>query len=155
MNGKRIVIGVAGFMGAWFAFGLFLTATGYKPPPDPTPTPAPHTISGTFTLVDDDTVANSCVGASDGSWDEVRPGAEVKIRDDGTWIASGSLGEGKATTWGQYGEKACEYAFTVGARTAETYTIHYPGGLSVDYPFEEMQSRDWSTWSVCCRIVPG
>jgi hypothetical protein len=143
-------------MGAWLAFGLFLQATGYKPPPDPTPTPAPHVISGTFTLVDDDTVANNCTGPSNGNWKNVHPGAEVVVKNrDGWRVGTGSLDEGKATVWGQFGSKACAYAFTVGVPTAESYTIHYPGGLSVDYTFEELQTRDWSIGSACCRFVQG
>lgn len=137
------------------AFGLFLEATGYKPPPDPTPTPAPHVISGTFTLVDDDTVANGCVGPSDGNWSEVRPGAEVVVRGGEDELGSGRLGEGTPSVWGQFGERACAYDFTVGVPTAESYTIVYPGGLTHDYTFEEMVAADWSIGSACCRIVPG
>ena len=81
------------------------------------------------------------------------------VRDGGDQVVgslgSGSLGEGRARIWGRFGSKACSYDVTVGAPTAESCTIHHPGGLSVDCTIEEMQSRDWSIGSSCCRIVPG
>ena len=153
MRVRWIVLPVVGCLGAFLALGLWLDYTGYVPPTDPPPA---HVIKGSFTLVDDATAANGCVGPSDGNWREVHPGAEVEVRNGDNWlIGTGSLGDGEAGTWGQFAEKACTYSFTVGVADAEAYKIHYPGGLSHSYTFDEMQAHEWAVGSACCTIVPG
>jgi len=156
MTKRRIVLAVVGFMAAWLLFGLYLTVTGYTPPPDAPTDPAANVISGTFTLVDEATAANDCVGPSDGDWRDVRPGATVLVRYDSFFSRSAGLGDGRVVTWGQFAEQACAYDFTVvDVPTTTSYTIDYPGGLSRDYTFEELQSADWSVGAVCCRFVPA
>ena len=153
MKLRWIVLPVVGFLAVMVAFGWWLEMTGYVAPTDPPPA---HVINGWFTLVDDATVANGCVGPDGGSWRAVHPGAEVEVRNDDDWlIGTGSLGDGEAGTWGQFAEQACTYTFTVGVDDAEAYTLHYPGGLARTYTFEEMQGHEWTVGSACCTIVPG
>jgi hypothetical protein len=150
---RKVVVVVVGLLAVMVVFSLYLDATGYVPSTDP---PPPHVISGTFTLVDEDTAANGCVGPDGGNWRAVHPGAEVEVRDGTGWyLASGSLGDGRATTWGTLGDAACEYDYSVGVPVAEKYTIHFPGGLAVDYTFEELDSADWHVSPDCCRFVPA
>ena len=152
MTVRKVILAIVAAVAAFALFGLFLTLTGYVPPADP----AAHVISGTFTLVDEATAANGCVGPSDGSWREVRPGATVWVRYDSFFTRSAGLGDGRVVTWGQFGAQACAYDFSVvDVPTATSYTIDYPGGLSLRYTFEELESKDWSVGPVCCDIVPA
>ncbi len=150
MTLRRLVIAVIAVLGLMLGLGIALDLSGYVAPTDP---PPEHTIAGTFILVDDDTAANGCVGPSGGNWDEVRPGATVEVTSNGDWLGSAPLGEGRVTTFD--GDAACEYAFSLGVRTAEVYTLAYPGGLRLDYTLEELGSRDWHVAPACCDIVPA
>lgn len=152
---RRAVLGLAGLLAAFTLFGAWLSANGMVPP-DATPTPPAHVVSGTFTLVDDATADNGCVGPGDGSWADVRPGAEVTVRDgSGSVLGTGTLGDGAATTWGQFGAKACDYAFSVGVPDSDAYTVAFPGGLSLDYTRAELDADSWRVSPACCQFVPG
>lgn len=151
MTVRRLVLVAVGALAAFMLLGFGLTLTGYVAPTD---APPPHVISGTFTLVDDATAANGCVGP-DGNWRDVRPGATVWVKYGAFLTRSGSLGDGVAVTWGQFDERACAYEFSVGVPDAESYTIDYPGGLSLDYTFEELQSRNWHVAPACCDLRPA
>lgn len=158
----KIALAVVIVLAAMTAFGFALTLTGYTPPPDPTPTASPHVISGTFSLVDNSTVANGCVG-TEGTWQDVRPGATVKVYEgDGSAaryplspnLGEGALGEGRVAIVG-YGTQACSYDFTIGVPTAAEYSIKYPGGLLLHYTFAELESTHWQVAPDCCEFLPA
>jgi hypothetical protein len=144
-----VLVGV-GCVAALFILGVGLQLTGYVAP---TETPPAHVISGTFTLVDNATAANQCVGTRESGWQDVHPGAEVVVRDGDTRLATASLGDALATTW--FSEAACAYDFSFGVPTAERYTIEYPGGLTLDYSFDELQSSGWHVAPDCCTVRPA
>jgi hypothetical protein len=159
----KIALAVVIVLAAMTAFGFVLKLAGYTPPPDPTPSPAPHVISGTFTLVDNSTVANGCVG-TEGTWQDVRPGATVKVYEgDGSAaryplspnLGEGALGEGRVTTVGQFATQACSYDFIIGVPTVTEYSIKYPGGLLLHYTFAELESADWHVAPDCCEFRPA
>ena len=154
----KIALVIVTVLTAMTAFGFVLKLAGYTPPPDPTPTPAPHVITGVFSLHDNTTVANGCVGP-EGTWQDVHPGATVKVYEgDGSaakyplspTLGEGPLGEGKVTSFNE----ACDYAFTIGVPTADQYSIKYPGGLLLHYTFEEMKSMHWKVAPDCCEFRP-
>lgn len=148
---RNVVLAIVAALAAMTLFGFVLELAGYEPPPEPTPE---RVISGVFTLVDDATAANDCVGPS-GNWHEVHPGAQVQVRSDGAWLGEGALGPGSVVTWGMYGAHACAYEFHVGVRTADSYTVRYPGGLSVRYSFDDLESRSWRVAPDCCTLTPA
>ncbi|MHB8892589.1 MAG: hypothetical protein ACYC65_11155 [Candidatus Limnocylindrales bacterium] len=155
----KIALVVVIVLVAMTIFGFVLKLAGYTPPPDPTPSPPPHVISGTFSLFDNGTVANDCVG-TEGTWHDVRPGATVKVYEgDGSAsryplspsLGEGSLGEGRVTNF----EEACSYDFTIGVPTADEYSIKYPGGLLLHYTFAELESMHWKVAPDCCTWRPA
>jgi len=155
----KIALVVVLVFAAMTAFGFVLKLTGYTPTPDPTPSPPAHVISGTFSLFDNGTVNNGCVGP-EGGWHDVRPGATVTVYEgDGsasryplsTNLGSGVLGEGQVTNFGE----ACAYDFTIGVPTATEYSIKYPGGLLLHYTFESLESMHWRVTTDCCEYRPA
>ena len=155
----KIALAVVIVLAAMTAFGFALTLTGYTPPPDPTPSPAPHVITGVFSLHDNSTVANGCVGP-EGTWQDVHAGATVKVYEgDGSaskyplspTLGEGPLGEGKVTSFNE----ACDYDFTIGVPTADQYSIKYPGGLLLHYTFAELEADHWQIETNCCTWQPA
>lgn len=152
MTVRRIILVIVGAVAAFMLFGFGLTLTGHVAPTD---APPPHVISGTFTLVDDATAANDCVDPGDGNWAE-RPRRRHR---------AGALRQllhtvrqprrRQAVTRGQFGDRACAYAFTVGVPDAEADKIDYPGGLTPEHTFEELQSADGHVSPDRCRFMPA
>jgi len=118
---------------------LFVAACGAGP----TPTPSAHTITGTFTLRQDEVIDRShddCRGR--GGYDDVAPGLGVTVKNEtGVIIGTGALvGTGRVA----YGATKCEYTFTVaGLPEANFYSIEVGRRGELTYSRAEIEAKTW------------
>lgn len=149
---KRLLIALSTTLLLAACGGTAATPSPTLAPPSPTPTPTPtpsptpvpttelHTLTGTFTLDQDDTVdkpAGDCRGT--GGYSDIRSGNDVLVKDEtGTIIGTGRTEVETA------GVRRCVYAFEViGLPEAKFYDVTVGRREGPTWSLADMESMNW------------